>query len=127
MYIGSHIKPIICEMAEKQGHSVMFTPPYHSDLQPIELIWAIIKGEVGKQYDVNTNFNDVLLRLNQPFNNLSNNVVKGCIQKTDSILNNMYVIQYEYTTMYNEIINDEINTTFESSNDEASAENIDTD
>ncbi|OAF64323.1 hypothetical protein A3Q56_07956, partial [Intoshia linei] len=47
---SSHIKPMICEMAEKQKHSVMFTPPYHSDLQPIELIWAIIKGEVSRQY-----------------------------------------------------------------------------
>ncbi|OAF64370.1 hypothetical protein A3Q56_07919 [Intoshia linei] len=82
-----HINPIICEMAAKQGHSVMFTPPYHSDLQPIELIWAIIKGEVGRQYDVNTNFNDVLLRLNEAFNNLPNNVVKEINKYDYNIIN----------------------------------------
>ncbi|KAG9411451.1 hypothetical protein AC1031_017085 [Aphanomyces cochlioides] len=33
-------------------------PPQHSDLQPIELIWAEVKGKVGKRYDM-TSFADV--------------------------------------------------------------------
>ncbi|RHY55305.1 hypothetical protein DYB34_008631 [Aphanomyces astaci] len=25
------------------GHTVTYTPPYHSDMQPIEIVWAIVK------------------------------------------------------------------------------------
>jgi len=32
-------------LAEELGHKVLFIPPYHSDLQPLELIWADIKGK----------------------------------------------------------------------------------
>jgi transposase len=41
------------------GHDIVFTPPYHSNLQPIELVWANTKGEVGRQYDTQTTFKDV--------------------------------------------------------------------
>jgi len=36
------------EIAKKYGHQVFFTPPYHCELQPIEGIWAIVKGEVAR-------------------------------------------------------------------------------
>ncbi|KAE9270433.1 hypothetical protein PF008_g30617 [Phytophthora fragariae] len=32
----------------KWGHKVLFTPPYHPELQPIELIWAAIKNLIAK-------------------------------------------------------------------------------
>ena len=41
-------------LAEQKGHKVLWTPPYHSDLQPIELVWAVIKGNVGHQYSTET-------------------------------------------------------------------------
>ncbi len=50
-------------MAKDRGHGVLFTPPYHSNLQPIELVWANSKGEVGRQYDTNTTIQDVEQRL----------------------------------------------------------------
>lgn len=45
-HVQANVRPIIVEMAENSGHRVIFTPPYHSDLEPIELVWAITKGEV---------------------------------------------------------------------------------
>ncbi|KAG2799381.1 hypothetical protein PC119_g22728 [Phytophthora cactorum] len=30
------------------GHSVSYTPPYHPELQPIELIWGNMKGWIGR-------------------------------------------------------------------------------
>jgi transposase len=77
-------------MAEDEGHSIVFTPPYHSDLQPIELVWAITKGDVGRQYDINTTFSDVLVRLKKAFKDLSSDSINGCVRKTDSILNTLY-------------------------------------
>ena len=41
--------PFTCvEIAKKYGHQVFFTPPYHCELQPIEGVWAIVKGEVAR-------------------------------------------------------------------------------
>ncbi|OAF66049.1 hypothetical protein A3Q56_06223 [Intoshia linei] len=58
-------------MAEEENRLVLFTPPYHSDLQPIELIWAITK------------------KLNSAFNNLFSDIIQCCIRKTDSLIKNL--------------------------------------
>jgi hypothetical protein len=55
------------EIAERHGHKVLFTPPYHSDLQPIELLWAYVKGNIGRQYSFDTTFEDVRARLIEEF------------------------------------------------------------
>lgn len=36
-------------MASKQGHEVLRLPPYHCQLNPIELIWAQVKDDVQKK------------------------------------------------------------------------------
>ncbi|KAG6948876.1 hypothetical protein JG688_00014893 [Phytophthora aleatoria] len=35
-------------IATMYGHSVSYTPPYHPELQPIELIWGNMKGWIGR-------------------------------------------------------------------------------
>ena len=35
---------------EEQGWSVLFTPPYCPDLQPIEKVWSQCKGVVGREW-----------------------------------------------------------------------------
>ena len=35
-------------MFANAGHSVLRLPPYHVDLNPIELVWSDIKGRVGE-------------------------------------------------------------------------------
>lgn len=39
---------VIDEMARQHGHDVVRTPPYHPELQPIEICWGIIKNEVAR-------------------------------------------------------------------------------
>lgn len=41
------------EMAKTKGHEVLRLPPYHCQFNPIELIWANIKGKVARR---NTSF-----------------------------------------------------------------------
>ena len=50
MQIKDQERPAIELMAEKMDHRVIWTPPHHSDLQPIELVWAIVKGNIGLAY-----------------------------------------------------------------------------
>ncbi|RHY34040.1 hypothetical protein DYB32_001192 [Aphanomyces invadans] len=79
-YIHKHIDPVVVDMAKKRGHTVVFTPPHHSDLQPIELVWAIVKGEVGRRYDNETKFADVKKRINAAFAALTTGAMKGCVK-----------------------------------------------
>ena len=44
---------VVDEMAKEHGHLVLRLPPYHCEFNPIELIWAQIKGEVARK---NTTF-----------------------------------------------------------------------
>lgn len=38
----------IDEIAKAHGHEIVRTPPYHPELQPIELCWGIIKNEIAR-------------------------------------------------------------------------------
>lgn len=38
-------------IARKYGHEVIRTPPYHPELQPIEMCWGVIKNEVARNCD----------------------------------------------------------------------------
>jgi len=41
--------PFACvKIAEQYEHEVNFTPPYHCELQPIEGVWSVVKGEVAR-------------------------------------------------------------------------------
>ena len=42
---------LIDNIARKHGHSIMRTPPYHPELQPIETCWAIVKNHVAQYND----------------------------------------------------------------------------
>ncbi|KAG9400550.1 hypothetical protein AC1031_010764 [Aphanomyces cochlioides] len=70
-------------MAKDRGHEVVFTPPYHSDFQPIEMIWSIVKGAVGRQYNTSTKFPDVRERLDREFDCLRSGVIYDCIRHTE--------------------------------------------
>lgn len=40
---------VLDKLAEEKGHEVLILPPYHSQFNPIGLIWAQIKGEVERK------------------------------------------------------------------------------
>jgi len=42
---------LIDNIARKQGHTILRTPPYHPELQPIETCWAIVKNHVAQHND----------------------------------------------------------------------------
>lgn len=39
------------EIAKSQGHDILRTPPYHPELQPIELCWGVVKNEIARNCD----------------------------------------------------------------------------
>ena len=42
--------------AEEAGHKVLFTPPYHPELNPIELAWAMVKRPISEKAQPDTNY-----------------------------------------------------------------------
>ena len=76
---------------------VIYLPPHYLDLQPIEIVWAITKGEVRRQYTTDTTFKEVLGCLEAAFAKLRSCTVQGCINKANKHLNALfeYVDQLE--------------------------------
>ncbi len=99
------------KIAKDRGHDVLFTPPYRSNLQPIELVWANSKGEVGRQDDTNTTFQDVEQRLQRSFDNIKSKTIHGCIRTAESELMKLY----EYLLQLDAI--EEMDCSDESDND----------
>lgn len=50
-HIASAVPLEVEYQAALHGHRILFTPPYQSDLEPIELVWASVKRKVAIQYD----------------------------------------------------------------------------
>jgi transposase len=48
------------KLIEKQGHTLLYLPPYSPDLNPIEQKWSLIKNKVKSIKDNFTNFFDCL-------------------------------------------------------------------
>ncbi|KAG9412798.1 hypothetical protein AC1031_015697, partial [Aphanomyces cochlioides] len=90
-YMDKHIAPVVVSMAEERCHTVLFTPLHHSNLQPVELVWANVKGAVGRQYQHGiTSFTDVFRRLRTAFDSLSPSEIHGCIGKANKELLNLH-------------------------------------
>lgn len=92
-YIKTSIPMDCCKLAEEAGHKVLFTPPYHSDIQPIELVWALVKGNVGRQYNSDTTLSLVYARLMEEFKKLEesgHSSVGKMIAKCADLAHHMY-------------------------------------
>jgi transposase len=79
VYIAEHVLPEVKQMAEQRGHTLLYTPPYHSDLEPIEFVWAAMKGEVGGAYNSTTTFTDVGQRIQLAGQQVTSELVENCI------------------------------------------------
>jgi hypothetical protein len=62
----------VIKLAKKGNHKILFTPPYHSDLQPIELVWALVKGNVAHLYSNGSTMDQLEEQLKFEFNELLN-------------------------------------------------------
>lgn len=82
----------IVQYARSLGHDVLYTPPYHSDFQPIEYLWAEVKGKVARQYTNETRLGDVEARLKNAFKEVQDNhdfvtkIIRKCYGTAKSIV-----------------------------------------
>ena len=69
----------IDEIAEKKGHQLLRTPPYHPELQPIETCWAVVKNAVARNCDFT--MANLRVQIEQAFEGVSEKTCRGLVQK----------------------------------------------
>ena len=72
---------LIDRIAHKAGHSILRTPPYHPELQPIEICWAVVKNYVAQHNDFT--MDKVYTLLDEGFANVTNKTCQKIIMKTN--------------------------------------------
>ncbi|XP_050302789.1 uncharacterized protein LOC126740704 [Anthonomus grandis grandis] len=70
----------IDELFNAKGHEVLRLPPYHPDLNPIELVWGELKTYVAKK-NINFNFKEVIKYCDAFFEEFSAEKWKSCCER----------------------------------------------
>lgn len=76
---STYDKNVVDEMAKNHNMTVLRLPPYHCELNPIELIWAQVKGYVAAR---NTTFKlqEVRRLLNESFEHVTAEKWADCVR-----------------------------------------------
>ena len=74
---------IIDEIAQKNGHEIIRTPPYHPELQPIEICWGVLKNEVAR--NCNFTMDNLLIQLENAFEKITKETCINIIKKIRKI------------------------------------------
>jgi hypothetical protein len=71
--VNNHLDktPVVQKFAEAQGHKLLLLPVHHPELNPIELIWAIVKNECGRLLRHGVKFAEVREHLEQAFDKVT--------------------------------------------------------
>lgn len=72
---------LIDRIARKEGHSILRTPPYHPELQPIETCWAVVKNYVAQHNDCT--MKKVFILLEEGFAKVTNRTCQKLIGKVN--------------------------------------------
>ena len=77
------------DLAESHGHFVLRTPVRHCELNPIELIWAQVKGHVARN-NCTFKLRDVKALVNEAFDMVTKRNWEKCVQHTIKIENELW-------------------------------------
>lgn len=76
-------------LAESYGMTILRTPPYHPELQPIETCWAIVKNHIADHCDFT--MAGLRKRLPEAFNKVTSETCQGLIGKVVKQENNYWL------------------------------------
>jgi transposase len=75
-------------IANEYGHTVIRTPPYHPELQPIEICWGILKNEIARNCDFT--MDNLMLQLENAFRKITAKTCRKIIKKIRSVEDNFW-------------------------------------
>ena len=70
-------------IARQKGHDVIRTPPYHPELQPIEICWGVLKNEVAR--NCNFTMENLHLQLESAFRKVTAKTCQKIIKKIKKV------------------------------------------
>lgn len=108
----------IDELLGENGHTVVRLPPYHCDLNPIELIWAQVKQKVAEH---NVGSRDVKQLAEEAFNSITPETWKNCCRHVANIEKEYYE---RGRTLYQDIDELVIRLGEDSSSNDSSSEDV---
>lgn len=77
------IRPRVEHIAHRAGHRVLWLPPYHPDLNPIERMWAVAKNSARANWRLaRANHDAFLSRLDEAFSKCTPDVWRGAVDKS---------------------------------------------
>lgn len=80
---------VVDELAKKYKVEVLRLPPYHCELNPIELIWANVKGYVARK-NTNFKFDEVKQLLQEGLQQITSENWKRCVEHVIKEEDNFY-------------------------------------
>ena len=87
---SQHITSEYIQISGIPGHKILFTPSYFSYLEPIELLWARMKGNIGRNYSLETTLRKVSEKLKIEFEKLNTegrqNAIRDMIHHVDKVI-----------------------------------------
>jgi len=90
-YVKSHpiINSTLVEQAlenRNRGHQLLYTPPYESWLQPIELVWARVKHQVATQAYTGRTWQQTAAQTKAALRNITPELCQRLIQHTHNLM-----------------------------------------
>ena len=89
-YVKSHPginTTLVHQLLTAKGHRLLYTPPYESWIQPIELVWARIKHEVAQQARHGRTWQETAEQTAQALNNITPDTCQNIIRHTEKLMN----------------------------------------
>jgi transposase len=112
------------ELAVQEGKTVLRLPPYHCELNPIELIWAQIKNEVASK-NITFKLRDVKPLFQEAVEHVTDENWKKCIEHSKKIENEMRRIGENFGTVPELIISLQDSSSDTSTESDSDKENFD--
>ena len=85
-----HNKTVVEQLMSDVGHSLVYTPPFCPEVQPIELLWAKIKRYVADRSTHNRSMTEAREQTEEAFEQVTkmfcNSIVKHCHDWIDQFL-----------------------------------------
>jgi transposase len=88
-YIRSHPAintTLVQQIMKPHGYRLVYTPPYESWLQPIELVWARVKHQVAKQSHSDRKWQETAEQTREALSGLSKELCASLITHTEKLM-----------------------------------------
>lgn len=79
-------RPAVVKLCEVWGHKVAWTPPYESDFQPIEKLWAFTKRRTAKDYRKGRKMDEVRHSMGAHMEEVDGDLVTRWIKRADRMV-----------------------------------------